>query len=134
MPLDAPHLVDLVLRRESPKGGLIKTTVDLELQRSLEQILRSHRVRLAQLGMEQVGAIAASAKTAEVLALVGSLNYSEQDQGFNNGVFAYPRRGFHFEAPLVCSFSGARPHAVVRDTRHIPELPNTSRGLSSLQC
>jgi penicillin-binding protein 1C len=118
MPLDAPHLVDLVLRMESPRGALIKTTVDLELQRSLEQILRSHRVRLAQLGMEQVGAIAASAKTGEVLALVGSLNYAEQDQGFNNGVLAYRGAGSTLK-PFLYALSlerGFMPSSEIPDT------------------
>lgn len=118
MPLDAPHLVDLVLRMESPSGGSIKTTVDLELQRSLEQIVRSHRVRLAQLGMEQVGGIVASAKTSEVLALVGSLHYAERDQGFNNGVMAYRGAGSTLK-PLLYALAlerGGTPSSEIPDT------------------
>ncbi len=81
IPLEAPHLVDMVLRLEPSRRGVIKTTADLNLQRSVEQILRSHRVRLAELGIEQAGAVVASAGSSEVLALVGSFSYAEPEPG-----------------------------------------------------
>lgn len=118
IPLEAPHLADMVLRPAQSSGGVIKTTVDLDLQRSLEQIARSHHARLAQLGIEQVGAVIVSAKTAEVLALVGSFAYSEQHQGFNNAVTANRGAGSTLK-PFLYALSlekGMIPSSEIPDT------------------
>ncbi|MBI5249507.1 MAG: penicillin-binding protein 1C [Desulfomonile tiedjei] len=118
IPLEAPHLVEMVLRLEPSRKGVIKTTTDLELQRSLEQILRSHRVRLGQLGIEQAGAVVVSARSAEVLALVGSFSYAEQGQGFNNAVTATRGAGSTLK-PLLYALSlekGMIPSSEIPDT------------------
>jgi penicillin-binding protein 1C len=118
IPLEAPHLIDMVLRMEPSGRGVIKTTADLDLQRSVEQIIRSHRVRLAQLGIEQVGAVVASAGTSEIMALVGSLSYSEQYQGFNNAVTANRGAGSTLK-PFLYALSlekGMLPSSEIPDT------------------
>jgi penicillin-binding protein 1C len=88
IPLEAPHLVDLVLKKESSGINPLTTTVDLEIQHSLERILRSHKNRLAGMGINQAGAIVVAAGNCDVLGLVGSLGYSERNQGYNNAVLA----------------------------------------------
>jgi penicillin-binding protein 1C len=88
VPLEAPHLVDLVLKQEPKRTNPLRTTVDLEVQHSLEQILRSHKDRLAGMGIRQAGAIVVALKNCDVLGLVGSLSYSERNQGYNNAVLA----------------------------------------------
>jgi penicillin-binding protein 1C len=88
IPLEAPHLVDLVLKQEPNRINPLRTTVDLEIQHSLEQILRSHKNRLAGMSVRQAGAIVVGAKHRDVLGLVGSLSYSERNQGYNNAVLA----------------------------------------------
>ncbi|HTY23081.1 MAG TPA: penicillin-binding protein 1C [Desulfomonilaceae bacterium] len=88
IPIQAPHFVDLVLATRGETAATVKTTLDFGLQQGLEQVLRSHRDRLRRMGIDQAAAIIASCQNAEVLALVGSLGYSQRDQGFNNGVLA----------------------------------------------
>ncbi len=88
IPLEAPHLVDLLVRREPDRQNTIKTTVDLEIQRSLERILLSHKDRLAAMGIRQAGAIVIAAQSGEVLGIVGSFSYSNRAQGYNNAVLA----------------------------------------------
>lgn len=88
LPLEAPHLVDLALLRAFPKNDTLKTTINLEVQHTVEQILHSHRKRLRDMGIEQAGAVVSSVKDSEVLALVGSLGYGQTYLGYNNAVLA----------------------------------------------
>ena len=88
IPLEAPHLVDLVLKQEPDQSNPVKTTLDLEIQHSLEYILRSHKNRLAAIGIHQAGAMVVSARSCNVLGMVGSLSYSDRNQGYNNAVLA----------------------------------------------
>ncbi len=76
LPLEAPHLVDMVA----------KTMADRQNRVAVEGVLRSHRDRLAKLGIRQACALVVSADRAEVLAMVGSLGYGAKDSGYINGV------------------------------------------------
>jgi penicillin-binding protein 1C len=93
IPLHAPHFVDMAITSEAQAQAMVRTTLDLSLQRELEQILRSHRDRLRRMGISQAAAIVASCRNAEVLALSGSFHYGESDQGFNNGALAQRSAG-----------------------------------------
>ena len=88
LPMKAHHFVDHVLksRRSKVENGA-RTTIDIGIQRALEQVLLSQRNRLNRMGITQAGALVAS-REGEVLGMVGSLNYSEINQGFNNAVVA----------------------------------------------
>jgi len=88
VPLEAPHLLDMVLRRDVPRRQTLRTTIDLDIQHGVEQILHSHANRLRSAGIEQAGVIVSSVKESEILALVGSLGYSPWYQGYNNAVLA----------------------------------------------
>jgi penicillin-binding protein 1C len=88
---DAPHFVDMLLARGmngAKPNGPIRTTLDKFLQRRVEEIVGSHRSRLAPLGARQAAALVVENKGGQVLALVGSMDYSETHQGYNNGVAA----------------------------------------------
>jgi penicillin-binding protein 1C len=92
-PIRAPHFVDLALENRGEIPAVMRTTLDPDVQRELQQVLRSHRDRLRRMGITQAAALIASSRSAEVLALVGSFSYSESNQGFNNGVVAQRSAG-----------------------------------------
>ncbi len=92
-PLEAPHLVDLVANSQAWSEPVIHTTLDLDLQHSIQNIVRSHRERLGRLGVEQAGALVATVDDAEVVAMVGSLGYREAYQGYNNATIAFRGAG-----------------------------------------
>ncbi len=89
MPLEAPHVVDLVSARGPDKDNRVRTTVDLDIQHLVERALHSHRSRLARLHIRQVAAVVVSVNHAETLAMVGSLAYAPGHRGFCNGVLAH---------------------------------------------
>lgn len=94
-PFAAPHLVDRLLAEENqtahtdPSGDrIVATTIDLELQHQVEQILASHEARLRHRGARQAAVVVLDNVTGSVLALAGSIRYGERFQGFNNGACA----------------------------------------------
>jgi penicillin-binding protein 1C len=88
LPMQAPHFVDLAVRTRGTLGGVLSTTLDSDIQRSVERIVRTHTERLRRIGIEQVAAVVASTDNLDVLAMMGSMSYGEQSQGYNNGALA----------------------------------------------
>ncbi len=88
----APHVVDMLLQ-QGVAGSRVRTTIDLGIQTRVQEILASHAERLKYSGASQAAAIVIHNPTMEVLASVGSLEYSEKNDGFNNGVRAFRSAG-----------------------------------------
>jgi penicillin-binding protein 1C len=89
-PFEAPHFVQAALARPAAAGprGLMRTTLDLSLQRRVEAAVRSHRDRLLKAGASQASCVVVNNRTLQVSALVGSYAYGPRQQGFNNGAAA----------------------------------------------
>jgi penicillin-binding protein 1C len=87
---EAPHLVNMLIERglTEAASSTLQTTLDSSIQSRLQTILLSHRSRLLESGATQAAAMVVGNRGNEVLALVGSLEYSEKGLGFNNGVKA----------------------------------------------
>ncbi len=143
----APHFVDLLLGSESrlqpverdqssdaaqtahrrpdvpppeggtPNGQRVTTTLDLELNRFVEQTLRA---QLAQLRDQQVGngaVVVLDNRTGGVLALVGSEDYFAPVNGQVNGAWA-PRSAGSTLKPFTYALAferGATPGSIVAD-------------------
>lgn len=126
IPLQAPHAVDMVLATRHATGPMVKTTLDLDLQQGLEHILQSHRHRLRDMGIDQVAAIIASCDSSEVLALVGSFRYGEENQGFNNGALARRSAGSTLK-PFLYALAlekGYGSSSEVSDTYRVYQTPH----------
>ena len=80
---EAPHFVDLIARREAPPGAVsIRTTLDLALQRRLEEAVREEVAALAEKRATSAAALVIDNATGDVLAWVGSPDwFDEQAQG-----------------------------------------------------
>jgi penicillin-binding protein 1C len=88
----APHVIDMLLK-QGVADGIVRTTIDLDLQKRVQEILASHAERLRYRGASQAAAIVIHNPTMQVLAAAGSLEYSERAGGFNNGVLAQRSAG-----------------------------------------
>jgi 1A family penicillin-binding protein len=125
----APHWVmyvrDLVEQKYGPRllyqGGLkIYTTLDLELQRKLEEVARNNTDTLAIRDGNNTAITAVNPKTGEVLAMIGSMDYYNKEiEGQVNVTVAKPGRqpGSSIK-PLVYMTAFARdytPATVVQD-------------------
>lgn len=87
-PIIAPHFVFAVIdelkkkysEAELRENGLkIITTLDLDLQKTAEQVVREGAKKNLSRGAENAALVALDAKTGDVLAMVGSRDYFDQD-------------------------------------------------------
>ena len=85
-PFDAPHFVEML--DQNKVSGNTPTTINLILQKRVEQILNSHRKRLKKQKAMQGSVVVIENKTSNVLALVGSMEHSKTNLGFNNGAIS----------------------------------------------
>jgi penicillin-binding protein 1C len=84
VPRDAPHFTDWVLAQLRPetraRGGTIRTTLDLGLQRRLENVVRAHLAARATPGL-QAGVVVIDPADGSVRALVGSADAASAEGG-----------------------------------------------------
>jgi penicillin-binding protein 1C len=83
-PFLAPHFTDWVLdtlpAEVRARGGVVRTTLDLDLQASLEHRTRDHVEGMRRRNMHQAGMVVLDTQRGEILAMIGSADY-HGDQG-----------------------------------------------------
>jgi len=83
----APHFVRWVLDQlpaaQRRAGGVVRTSLDLRLQRLLERRLRDHVAGLEGRNLEQAGMVVLDTATGEVLAMVGSTGWDGDAEQIN---------------------------------------------------
>lgn len=83
-PFEAPYFVDHVLsqltREMRRDGGVYTTSLDLHLQEAIEGHVRAHVHNNAHDGIEDAAVVVLSARTGDVLAMVGGSHYIEHQQ------------------------------------------------------
>ena len=87
--VNAPHFVFFVKEELEKKfgpglrifnGETIKTTIDLELQREVEDLVREYSKTIEKrFGAKNIAALVLSVKTGEILTMVGSKNFFNED-------------------------------------------------------
>lgn len=121
----APHFCDWVLsslpREVRGAGGVVETTLDYSLQRSLERRVASHVERMRGSGMGQAGVVVIDTRSGEVLAMVGSPGFEEEDGQLNITV----RRRHPGSAlkPFVYALAmeeGDTPATIANDVHDVP--------------
>jgi penicillin-binding protein 1C len=86
----APHFVDAVLKSHpNLGGGMIQTTLDLDLQKFIEQRLEFHLNRLAPRQVTHGAVVVIDSRTGDVRGMVGSRNYKTPGDGQINGTIIF---------------------------------------------
>ena len=130
----APHFVDLLLAQANvgqasslsgsgwkpdlpSQKGIIRTTLDLELQSFVERTLREHLSRLSAQHVRDGAAVVLDNRSGDVLALVGSPDYARTDSGQVNGAWAARSAGSTLKpfTYLLALERGATAASVVGD-------------------
>jgi penicillin-binding protein 1C len=79
-PSQAPHFVRWVIEQlpaeRRAAGGVVRTTLDLPLQRLLDRRLREHVATFEGRNLEQAGLVVLDAERGDVLAMVGSAGWA----------------------------------------------------------
>ena len=118
LPFNAPHFCDMILQRSKKPVGLVATTIDINLQNKLTEILSAHKARLLRSGATQACGMIVDAKNLNILAMSGSMEYGPINNGFNNGCLA-KRSGGSILKPFLYALSfekGYYPSFIIPDT------------------
>lgn len=101
-PLNAPHFVwyvkDLLVKKYGlsmvERGGLtVKTSLDLDIQKNAERIVKEQVGNSSYLHLTNGASIVTNPKNGDILAMVGSKNYDAQDGGNYNASTALRQPG-----------------------------------------
>jgi penicillin-binding protein 1C len=116
----APHFVDLLLGRRglvTPRGGALRTTLDLELNRVAEQSLAANLRRLTDKHATSGAVVVIHNPSGDVLALAGSGDYFQAGAGQINGAWMVRSPGSALKpfTYLLALENGANPSTVVAD-------------------
>lgn len=124
-PFNAPHFCNLAAEIAGVPVGVVKTTIDLELQNFLYSTVTAHLPRLMKSGANQIGAMIADAHSLEILAMTGSAQYGPVAAGFNNACTAR-RSGGSILKPFLYALAfenGHYPSFVIPDTMQTFKTP-----------
>ena len=128
---EAPHFVDLLLQEKpgaASSAHIIRTSLDLELNRFADSVLREHLATVQTQHVSNGALVILDNRTGEVLALVGSEDYFSPTAGQVNGAWA-PRSPGSTLKPftyLLAMERGATPATIVAD---VPTEFVTTTGL-----
>jgi penicillin-binding protein 1C len=75
-PRFAPHFVDAVVAQNPGLRGTVRTTLDLDLQSTVERLARSHLSALNRHDITQAAVVVIENATGAIRAMVGSENYA----------------------------------------------------------
>jgi penicillin-binding protein 1C len=92
-PFEAPHFVARLARSLSPAAKRVETTLDLDLQRRVESLVRRTAQRLRRRGGTQAAVVVLENTSGDVLAYVGSADWRDPTEGRNDGVQARRQPG-----------------------------------------
>ena len=127
----AAHFVDLVRQQREVKTD-VRTTLDLPLNRFVHRTLIDRLDRLTKRNVSNGAVVVIENATGNVLALVGSRNYFEEESGQVNGAWAPRSAGSTFKpfTYLLALEAGMTPATVIAD---VPTDFATSTGVFSPQ-
>lgn len=121
LPFNAPHFCDMYLQTNQKPVGIVNTSIDLDIQNKLCDSISSHRARLNKYGATQACGMVIDARTMNILAMAGSLEYGPVINGFNNGCLA-KRSGGSILKPFLYALAfekGYYPSYIIPDTMQV---------------
>ena len=126
--IKAGHFTDYVLSF-SPSSGDIHTTLDWFLQESVEALVAAHVRRYAANGLTNSAVVVLDNSNLEILAMVGSRDWSAGDEGNVNGVVALRQPGSALKpfAYALAFENGYSPTSMLADIE--TEYVNNDRAL-----
>ncbi len=119
----APHFCDMVManlaRSKLPSAGCLRTTLDWELQKKVEILLRAHLDALKRRNITNGAVVVTDNTTGDILALTGSRDYADaSNDGQVNGALALRQPGSALKPFTYCLALelGMTAASVVEDT------------------
>jgi penicillin-binding protein 1C len=93
-PFAAPHFAQYALRHAPTGACTVRTTIDPQIQQSLQKLLRAHVAELRKHNVTNAALVAMDNRSGEILAWVGSADFSDSEHaGQVDGVTALRQPG-----------------------------------------
>jgi penicillin-binding protein 1C len=92
-PFEAPHFCELALRNLQDHRGQIMTSLDADLQATVEGLVTSHLALLREHKVGNAAVVVAEVDSGEILALAGSAGFQRRRDGQHNAAAALRQPG-----------------------------------------
>ena len=123
LPMYAPHLLGQAIK-DGHENAVIRTTVDRDLQLSVNQILRNHGSILNGNGVHNAATLVLEVKTGKVLAYVGNIYSVEgKDHGEHVDVIRAPRSTGSLLKPFL--YAAMLDEGLMLPNTLLPDVPST---------
>jgi len=131
LPFCAPHLTDAVIAERPLKSSMI-TTVDSGIQNTLEHKINEYIERNKAIGIRNAASLLVDWRSMEVLSLVGSANFNNQEiQGQVNGTRAKRSPGSTLK-PFI--YALAFEQGIIHPMTMLKDAPSAFGELSPENC
>lgn len=92
LPQMAMHLLNRAALEGKTENGILRTTLDVNLQQRVNDIIERHHQQLSQNGIHNAAAIVVDVESGEVLAYVGNTSGDQsEEEGYDVDVITSPR-------------------------------------------
>jgi len=123
LPKEAPHFTQFILNRQSRwQHGMVNTSLDLSLQRKIEQIMGNYIASKSTIGINNAAVLLLNYQTMEIEAMVGSADfYDDTLPGQVNGTTAKRSPGSTlkpFVYGLAIDEGVIHPMSLLKDSPH----------------
>lgn len=124
LPFQAPHFAEQILR--STGRDLIKTTLDMKMQKNVENVIRRYSRNYKDYGVVNMAALVIDNNTSEVVAYVGSQDYDDTiNSGRVDGVMALRSSGSLLKPLLVAKALDRGPWVIQSTIQDVPSFYGT---------
>ncbi len=123
LPRHAPHAAFWLAQQQSTAGTRIETTLDRGLQLLAERSMRGAHGEMARLGIHNGAAVVVDHRTAEVRALVGNLDFFDDEHGGQIVGFDTPRSPGSALKPFIYALAIDRGLALPEHL--VPDIPTS---------
>jgi penicillin-binding protein 1C len=118
---EAPHLVDtLVAEGALARGTVTHTTIDLDLQRDVQGLVRTHLASLSGRGVGNAAVLVVDNQSGEVLAWIGSADFDDDAIAGQIDMVTSPRQPGSTLKPFVYAAAFAHGHTPAEMVADVP--------------
>lgn len=127
LPQHAPHLLER-LRQQGKNQSIIQTSLELNTQQKVQQILSQHLLRLEDNGIENVSALVIRPKDRKVVAYVGNKPFCRYSNGCQVNMIHAHRSTGSIIKPLLYAFM--IDEGQILPTQLVPDIPVYYKGFT----
>ena len=125
LPFIAPHFTRWVLEQDS-KEHRITTTVDINIQRQVENAAKLHFDYLSNQGIRNLSVLVAESHSGKIRAYLGSQNfYDSLNSGQVDGIRAYRSTGSVLKTFLTAKVLDRGPYTMISKIQDVPTFYGT---------